>query len=361
MLLISSLLIESIIENDQEIMLSKFVKDYHLVQGFLLSLLLSQFALGIRIQQVHDEDISDLIGSQILVLLMAFSIWVNNQFLIKNIKISFPGFRILIGLLSSILISTILYYISPFDYFPLLYLKPTFLQTVFASLIIRAVVLFTVMYPIQYYLFRDKKLETERLSIEQQKQEALHLRLAFLGKQLDPHFLFNSLSVLRAGTKDQWVKNYVNKLTQVYRYSLQKDHNDGLALVMDELEFVQSYLSLFQERFEDALIVEVNVEEMEKDAYLPRLALQLLVENALKHNQFTLKNPIRIEIYNEGKDVLVVRNNLQLHAHSDYKKEPSGIGLKNLKQRYKLLKRKEIIILLDDQYYTVKIPIIKNS
>lgn len=342
-------------------MLSKFVKEYHLVQGFLLSLLLSQFTLGIRIQNVDDEDINTLVGSQIFVLLMSFSIWISNQFLIKSQFVLNPIFRVLLGLLSSIILSVFFYYISPFEFFPLLYIKDYFLQAILASIFLRAVVVFVIMYPVQYYLFRDKKLEIERLSIEQQKQEALHLRLAFLGKQLDPHFLFNSLAVLRAGTKDQWVKNYVNKLTQVYRYSLQKDHNDGLALVSEEIEFVESYLSLFQERFEDALDVVVGVVEMDKRAYLPRLALQLLVENALKHNQFTLQNPIKIEIYNEGNDTLVVRNNVQLHTRSDYKKEPSGVGLKNLKQRYKLLKRKEIVIIEDHQYYIVKIPVLYNS
>lgn len=339
----------------------KFPKEYHLVQGFLFSLLLSQFALGIRVQQAYDEDIRNIVGSQFFVLLMSFLIWISNQFFIKNKKEFLKGFHILLGILVSILLSVFFYYISPFEYYPLLPLKNLSLLTALPSLSTRAIVIFLVMYPVQYYLFRDKRVQTEKLNIEQQKQEALHLRLAFLGKQLDPHFLFNSLSVLRAVTQDQWVKNYVNKLTQVYRYSLQQDHNEGLSLVTEEIQFVHSYLSLFQERFEEALNVQISVEGIDKDGYLPRLALQLLVENALKHNQFTLQNPLKLEIYNEGNDILLIKNNIQPHAQSDYQKEKSGIGLKNLKQRYKLLKRKEIEIIQDHLHYIVKIPIIKKK
>lgn len=334
----------------------KFLKKYHLVQGFLYSLLISQSILGLRIQQEHYLDLPNLIGSQFFLFLMSFSIWISNQFLIKSNRRFFRGFNIIAALLFSINISIVFYYISPFeDYFllPLRYI--TILR-----LFIRGVLIFIITYPVQYYLFRDKKYQIERLHIEYQKQEALHLRLAFLGKQLDPHFLFNSLSVLRAGTDDPWVKSYVNKLSQVYRYSLQKDYNEGLSIVSDEIDFVHSYLSLFQERFEEALNVEINVIDMGKNAYLPRLALQLLIENALKHNQFTLKNPLKVEIFNEGEDILVVRNNVLQHAHSDYKQDPSGVGLKNLKQRYKLLKQQEMVIVNDEYHYIVKIPIIRK-
>lgn len=341
-------------------MIFKWIKEYHLLQGFLFSLLLCQFAIGMKIQQSHDVDLNNLIGSQVFLFLMSFFIWISNHFFIKNKKLFLQGFHIVFGLIISILLSILFYYISPFEDSPLLPLKPLSIQSAFPNLAIRGLIIYMVMYPVQYYLFRDKKVKTEMLSIEQEKQEALHLRLAFLGKQLDPHFLFNSLSVLRAGTKDQWVKNYVNKLTQVYRYTLQKDHVEGLSLVVDEIEFVQSYLSLFQERFEEALDVQIDIPNLDKDVLLPRLALQLLVENALKHNEFTLRNPLKLEIYTEGNDTLVVRNNVQQLAQSDYKKEPSGIGLKNLRQRYKLLKQQEIEILIDAKHYTVKIPMIRK-
>src|SRR5690554_2895020 len=188
----------------------KFIKDYQLLQGLLFTLLLSQLLLGARIQQGQGEDIYNLVGSQLVFFALLLVNWIVNQYFIRNKIASIHGFHAVLSLVSSIILSISFYYISPFEDYAVLPLRELPLHIALIRLTVRGLLVFTVIYPIQYYLFQDKKNQIDRLFIERQKQEALNLRIAFLGQQLDPHFLFNSLSVLRAGTDDPWVKSYVN-------------------------------------------------------------------------------------------------------------------------------------------------------
>jgi two-component system LytT family sensor kinase len=147
----------------------------------------------------------------------------------------------------------------------------------------------------------------ERASLE---QEHLKAQLIALQQQISPHFLFNSLSTLKTMISDDTAKKYIIELAGVYRYVLSFNEK-YLTRVEDELKFISSYLHILQERFQDALKVQIHVSKEDYDLLLPSLSLQLLIENAIKHNACSTENPLAIAISSGDKSTLIVENNFQ--------------------------------------------------
>lgn len=191
------------------------------------------------------------------------------------------------------------------------------------------------------------------------KNENLETQLQLLKQQISPHFLFNSLNTLRCIATDNNTKSYITQLSNVYRYLLtnNKYKDEDLVFLKDELEFTNSYLYILKERFEDALDINININDETLYTQIPPLALQVLIENATKHNVISMDSPLCINIYNEGDDKLVVSNNLQAKLSSE---DSLGIGLDNIKKRYQLLSDKEIEIIKTEKDFTVKLPLIKR-
>ena len=190
-------------------------------------------------------------------------------------------------------------------------------------------------------------------SIDEMKQEKLKMDYTALQDQLNPHFLFNNLSVLKSliiYDKDSAV-NFTENFTDVYRYVLQSK-NKMLIGFKYEQEFINSYIGLHKERLGDGLEVKFLISKKSFDNEIAPLTLQLLVENAIKHNIASKENPLIIEIKAED-DYLIVTNNLQ-------KKEESystHTGLNNLIKRYGMLTEKEIQIIESENEFEVKIPL----
>ena len=162
-----------------------------------------------------------------------------------------------------------------------------------------------------------------------------------LKNQLDPHFLFNSLNVLTS-LIDENPKNaqkFTTSLSKVYRYVLEQKNKD-LVTVDEELDFAKTYMSLLKMRFEDSIVFEIPERASNPESKVVPLSLQLLLENAVKHNMVTSSKPLHIKIYEEAGN-LVVLNNLQ---PKQIVKKSSGVGLSNIKQRYQLLTDKKVII-----------------
>lgn len=196
---------------------------------------------------------------------------------------------------------------------------------------------------------RDIVLENELL-----KRENLNAQHEALKQQVNPHFLFNSLTTLKSLTKydPKQAVDFIGELAAVYRYMLQ--HQDkNIVTVGEELDFMRSYLYLLRIRFGEAICTEITVPEMALGHAMPPNTLQLLVENAVKHNGFSLKRPLYISIFMAG-DYLTVKNNLQLKPA-----EPasSQLGLNNISRRYVLLKEKDIIIKKGEHDFQVLLPI----
>jgi len=179
-----------------------------------------------------------------------------------------------------------------------------------------------------------------------------------LKNQLDPHFLFNSLNVLTSLIEENPdnAQKFTTSLSKVYRYVLEQK-NKELVTVDEELQFAKTYMSLLKMRFEDSIIFEMPKKALNPESKVVPLSLQLLLENAVKHNMVTASKPLHIKIY-EDTDSLVVENNLQ---SKQIVKKSSGVGLSNIMQRYDLLTNKKVNINKEANRFAVAIPMLTKQ
>lgn len=196
--------------------------------------------------------------------------------------------------------------------------------------------------------FKEVEAENERL-----KRSQLETQLSQLKSQLNPHFLFNSLNTLKAmlEEKDDNSVEYLIKLSEVYRYFLDSSESN-LVTVREEMTIVQAYFFMLKNRFEDNISLEINLLPKTLERKIPAISLQLLIENAVKHNVISRGKPLNIYVY-ETEHQLVVKNNLQTKRNRE---ESTKIGLQNLNNRSKLLTQKEVIVEMTEKEFIVKIP-----
>ncbi len=187
---------------------------------------------------------------------------------------------------------------------------------------------------------------------------AASARFDALKNQLDPHFLFNSLNVLTSLIEEnpKNAQKFTTSLSKVYRYVLEQKNKD-LITVDEELDFARTYMSLLKMRFEDSIIFEIPDKAQNPESKVVPLSLQLLLENAVKHNMVTSSKPLRIKIY-EKEGMLIVENNLQ---PKQIVKKSSGVGLENIKQRYQLLSNKKVSINQQANRFAVAIPMLTKQ
>ncbi len=219
-----------------------------------------------------------------------------------------------------------------------------------------AITLFTLVYEI---LFLNKERELDSKIVTQLDRERSQAELEALRNELDPHFIFNSLNTLNhlILNNPQQAYSFNNKLAQVYKYFLLNKQNELISL-SEELEFIDNYFFLLQIRHDDKLNLKAELNDCnEQVIMIPPLALQILVENAIKHNEFNHENPLQIKIVMSNQ-YLKVSNNMK---PKPYLVNSTGIGLKNLSSRYKILCNKDIIIENTDSEFTVKLPLIKQQ
>ena len=179
-----------------------------------------------------------------------------------------------------------------------------------------------------------------------------------LKNQLDPHFLFNSLNVLTSLIDEDPdnAQRFTTSLSKVYRYVLEQK-NKELVTVEDELNFARTYMSLLKMRFEDSIIFEIPEKVSNPEAKVVPLSLQLLLENAVKHNTVAANKPLHIKIY-ERENNLVVENNIQ---PKQVVKKSSGVGLANISQRYGLLTKREMVIEETSKTFSVAVPMLTKQ
>jgi sensor histidine kinase YesM len=194
---------------------------------------------------------------------------------------------------------------------------------------------------------RSQKLETERYRSE----------VRILKDQLNPHFLFNSFNALTNMVYEDadLAAAYIQKLSKFYRYVLEVQ-NEDLVTLEQEIKFALDYWSLQQGRFSPETMCLDIEKNMNLAALMPPMTLQLLLENAIKHNQLKENSPLSIKIYQEANYILV-SNNLQKRLSPA---ESSGIGLSNIKERYRILRQQEVEVVESLEYFTVKLPLISK-
>ena len=209
---------------------------------------------------------------------------------------------------------------------------------------------------IYHFIYQYKHSQLEAETLKKQNAEA---RFEALRNQINPHFLFNSFNVLSSLVyKDADTSSkFIDQLSNVYRYLLFNQQNKIVRL-SEEVAFLESYLYLLKIRFQDNLIIEKNIANHLKDTYIAPATLQLLIENAIKHNVVSKANPLSIKLFSNGK-YIVVENSIQL---KEVKEESTNIGLNNIKDRYNYLCGKDAADVINSNgVFTVKIPIIDKD
>ncbi len=180
-----------------------------------------------------------------------------------------------------------------------------------------------------------------------------------LKNQLNPHFLFNSFSVLTSlvHKNPDLASDFISQLSKIYRYVLENKDKE-LVPVEEELKFLESYLFLLKIRHDEGIEIEYDVKLPDNSSSIPALSLQLLAENAAKHNSFSVDSPLKLKVYTEGNEFLVIRNTLRRRRSAA---SGTRIGLKNIDERYRIISESLPVVEEDESFFTVKLPLIQKA
>lgn len=205
-----------------------------------------------------------------------------------------------------------------------------------------------------YFQLQNEQLERERLM-----KANIQGQLEGLKNQVNPHFFFNSLNTLAylIPENPEKAENFVQKLSKAYRYILEIRDKETVT-VEEELNFLDSYTCLLKERFGENLNIKIDVPEHLLKMGIVPLSMQMLFENAIKHNIVSTQDPLSIEVSAEKGNQLVVKNNLQ---RKQQVMNSTKVGLENIKKRYRLLSDKNVEVFATQQSFIVVLPLLKKD
>ncbi len=228
--------------------------------------------------------------------------------------------------------------------------EPSGILKYIGSIILSALVI-TLYEAISFYV-QLQRAEADKAHLERQNVES---QLEGLRNQVNPHFLFNSLNTLVYLIPEDANKavRFVQQLSKVYRYVLES-RDAKIIPLHEELEFLQSYIFLLKERFGDNLKVSIGDLKTNPDASIIPLSLQMLFENAIKHNVISNGKPLDIQVFTDNGH-LVVRNNLQ---KKNQVMDSTGVGLQNIMDRYRMLSAQDVKVDISAEYFSVGLPIL---
>ncbi|WP_374464201.1 sensor histidine kinase [Chryseobacterium sp.] len=194
-----------------------------------------------------------------------------------------------------------------------------------------------------------------QLELEKVKSDNLGAQYELLKQQINPHFLFNSLNTLKlmAETHDEETVDFIVKLSDFYRFTLESRKLD-LISVQEEMKIVDAYLFLQKARFGEGIRFTNELGKEINTTLIPPFTLQLLVENCIKHNIVSQSKPLHIKIYSTDNQI-VIENPIQRKMNTE---DSLGVGLDNIKMRYKHLLEKDIVIHSNEQTFQIKLPLI---
>ena len=206
---------------------------------------------------------------------------------------------------------------------------------------------------------RTKELTEANTQLIKLQKENLQSQFEVLKQQVNPHFLFNSLNVLTSLIRIDpgLAEKFTEQLSKVYRYVLENKDKDLVSLDT-EMEFLDAYIFLIDIRFKDKVFIRNHFAGREVDGFVVPLALQLLIENAIKHNTFSKKKPLFIELSIDENNMLNIVNNLQ---NRETRMMSTGVGLANISKRYALLSQEQPSFEIVGEEFVARIPLIKNG
>ncbi len=208
-----------------------------------------------------------------------------------------------------------------------------------------------------YFVIKQREKNIQQLS--KLENEKIQSQLEMLRSQINPHFLFNSFNTLisEIETQPDMAVTYVEHMSDFYR-SIVVNREKNLITLREELDILNDYFFIQQKRYGSALHININVTEEHSLNYLiTPLALQLLIENAIKHNMVSTETKLEIKLFVENDNYLVVQNNINKKLYTE---TGGNLGLQNIRRRYEILCRQPVIIQNDDYFFTVKIPLIRK-
>lgn len=219
----------------------------------------------------------------------------------------------------------------------------------------RGILINSTIYMFLHLLYQNHQTQLMGIELERTKADNLGAQFELLKQQVNPHFLFNSLSTLKSmiEIEDEHAADFTQKLSDFYRFTLENRKED-LILLSEELHILEAYLFLLTARFEEGISLQITIDKSYYPTLIPPFTLQLLVENCIKHNVISLEQPLNIRIAIE-EGMLLIENKLQLKKNP----EPSTkLGLENINERYLHLLDKKIEINSTGTYFNVKLPLI---
>jgi sensor histidine kinase YesM len=302
-------------------------------------------------------NLSYIVGNgirHIIISTLSFFILFCSQFSIFNKKWKVSK-KILVSILVSFIIMSffmilswiILYFLDMLSYSP----DNVFIFAAFAIAVITITILLTC-----FLYIVDERAKT----IEENQKlltENMRARYETLKSQINPHFLFNSLNTLNGliESNNYKAKDFLQQLSLVFRYSIQKKENTTFN---DELVFIDAFCILMNIRYGQSLSIKYNIDDKYRSYFVVHLSLQMLVENAIKHNTISNRYPLTITIETTENNTVRVWNRIQ--PKNEYE-SGEGIGLANINERYKMLYKKEITISASNEIFSVEIPLIKDG
>jgi len=307
----------------------------------------------LRIQITLGELIIDFSISFLYSLFVwYFNIYSLPKFSIQNISTSFFNKKLLISLSLGIVVMAALLF-----FHHIIFPKYGF-NTMILMYEFRAILINLTIYMFLYLLYQSYNSQQISLELEQIRTDNLHAQYELLKQQINPHFLFNSLNTLKSmiDIKDEGSGDFVVRLADFYRFTLDNRKLDLIPL-KKELAILDAYVFLLISRFEDGIEFKIDIQEELLNSYIPPFTLQLLCENCIKHNIVSLAHPLIIKLYSED-EYIIIENNFQ---PKNTPQESAGIGIENIRERYKHFAEKELIILQNDINFTVKLPIVNES
>jgi two-component system, LytTR family, sensor kinase len=204
--------------------------------------------------------------------------------------------------------------------------------------------------------FYFKEYRNTLMEAEQLKTTTAQAELQMIKNQINPHFLFNNLNVLSALVmqNNAEANTFIEAFSQVYRYIL-SNQNKELVSLKEELEFIKPYIYLLEKRFGNGIHISINIAPEQEEKFIIPASLQMLIENAIKHNIATRIKPLYIDLHTNGNETFVIKNNLQLR---DSVENSTEIGLQNIMKRYTLIGTREVIVEKNDLDFVVTLPLL---
>ena len=226
----------------------------------------------------------------------------------------------------------------------------SFLELALIAFIAEALI-YSVIYMIEYAITARRNAEKEKDRADLAKFQYLNLK-----QQVNPHFLFNSLNILDALVLDNQNKEaseYIHKLAGIYRYML-RNEEESIVTLRDEMTYVEMYRDLLKVRFQEGFNVEVRIPPVDLSRHVIPCSIQLLIENATKHNAVSPSKPLNVSIVSDGVTLTVTNNLIPKITEA----QSSGLGLNYIRQQYRDRSGKGIEIIRTDDFYTVKLPLL---